>query len=78
MADERQEAGSSGPRLLSEEEKTARRKRYYAERDSSKIYLFDQHARWWELKEEVNAKADKDLATILLDHFISSKTRNFR
>ena len=78
MADERQEASSSGPRSLSEEEKTARRKCYYAERDSSKIYLFDQHARWRNLKEEVNAKADKDLTTILLDHFMSRKTRNLR
>ena len=75
------EASSSFPReqahVLSVEDKATKKKRYYAERDATKVYLFDQHARWRTLREQMALKTDKELATILLDCYLSPKERNF-
>lgn len=66
------------PRLLSDEEISANRKRYYAQRDATKVYLLQQHARWRDLKKELKAKTDSDLACLLLDNYTSNKAREFR
>ena len=69
---------SEGSRFLTDEDKVAGRKRYYKERDASKVYLFDQFPRWRDLRNELTLKTDKELASVLLDFYLSSKERNFR
>ena len=66
------------PRLLSDDEKSSKGKRYYAHRDATKVYLLEQHARWRDLKNELKAKTDSDLACLLLDHYTSNNAREFR
>ena len=92
MADESGMQGSSSlsheeeARIVTSEDKTARRKRYYAERDATKVYLFDQYvyARWRELRNELGLKSAKELAAALLDNTclakirISGKERDYR
>ncbi|CAB4021924.1 Hypothetical predicted protein, partial [Paramuricea clavata] len=83
MADETStQASSSLPqgleaRIVTSEDKVAKKKRYYAERDASKIYLFDQHVRWRELMNELALKSDKELAAVLLDNYMSRKNQHF-
>ena len=87
MADESSErasseASSSFPseeaHVVGVEDKAAKKKRYYAERDATKIYLFEQHTRWRTLMGELKLKTDRELASVLLDCYLSSKERNFR
>ena len=59
--------------VVNVEDKAAKRKRYYAERNGTKIYLYDQCTRWRTLKEEMTLKTDKELASVLLDFYLSSK-----
>ena len=67
------------PRLATEDDKAAKRKRYYSERDSSKVYLYDQYARWRTLRDEMKLKGDKELAALLLDFYsANSVARNVR
>ncbi|CAB4043855.1 Hypothetical predicted protein [Paramuricea clavata] len=47
------------------------RKEYYANRDSSKIYLFDCFPRWRAFKEQHNLRTDKDVANMLLDGYVT-------
>lgn len=50
------------------EEQKAKRKKYLAERDATKVCLYaEQFERWRQLKEEVKAESDKDVAALLLD-----------
>ena len=84
MADEPSEcisvASSSslgkGSRLISVQYKAAKRKRYYAERDTTKVYLYEQYAGWRDLKAEMALKTDKELTKELLDIYLSSKERH--
>ena len=65
-------------RIASEEEKAARKKQYYAERNASRIYLLDEHTRWQSLMDELSLKSDKELASVLLDNYMAHKRRHFR
>ena len=56
-----------------DEDKKSRRKKYLAERDATKIYLYDQFNRWRQLKGQVNVKTDKEVAALLLDNYFSSR-----
>lgn len=56
-----------------DEDKKAKRKKYLAERDATKIYLYEQFERWRQLKEQVNAKTDKAVAALLLDNYFSTR-----
>ena len=85
MADEASAQASSGPlpqgeeaRFVTAEDKAARKRRYYTERDATKIYLFNQHTRWRELMNELKLKTDKELAAVLLDNYMSRKNQLFR
>ena len=85
MADEASAQASSDPlpqgegaRFLTAEDKASRKRRYYTERDATKIYLFDQHTRWRELMSELELKTDKELAAVLLDQYMSRKNQLFR
>ena len=59
---------SDDARFATAEDKAARKKRHNAERDATKIYLFNQHTRWRELMNELELKSDKELAAVLLDN----------
>ena len=59
------------PSTTSQRKKGADRKEYYANRDASKIYLFDLFPRWKALKDEKNLRSDKDVAQLLLDAYES-------
>ena len=65
-------------RVVSAEHRTAKRKRYYAERDATKVYLFEQYERWQNLMGGLSLKSDKDLVSTLLDYYLSNKDRHFR
>ncbi len=47
------------------------RKEYVANRDASKVYLFDCFARWRSLKEERNLRTDRDVANMLLNEYMA-------
>ncbi len=49
----------------------ASRKEYVANRDASKVYLFDCFARWRSLKEERNLRTDRDVANMLLNEYMA-------
>lgn len=50
------------------------RKDYLKKRDATKICIYDQFARWRELKDEIHAKTDKEVAAFLLNkHYSSSR-----
>ena len=51
----------------------ASQKEYVADRDASKVYLFDCFARWRALKKERNLMTDRDVANMLLEKYM---TRN--
>ena len=71
-------AESEDARFATAEDKAARKKRYYAERDATKINLLNQHTRWRELMNELELKSDKELAAVLLDNYMSRKNQHFR
>ena len=83
MADEASTQASSGPLpqgeeacFVTAEDKAARKRRYYTERDATKIYLFNQHTRWREMMSEL--ELNKELAVVLLDNYMSRKNQLFR
>jgi hypothetical protein len=47
-------------RVFTGEDKAAKRRAYYAERDASKIYLFEQLARWRELRTELRSNPTRN------------------
>lgn len=65
-------------RAFTAEGKAGKRRAYYAERDASKIYLFEQLTRWRELRTELALKSDKELAAVLLDTYMSRKNQQYR
>ena len=68
---ERTPSTSSESNLPSSRKKGASRKEYFANRDASKVYLFDIFPRWREFKKERNIRSDKDVAEMLLDAYQS-------
>ena len=56
---------SNLPSSTSHRKKDASRKEYFANRDASKIYLYDIFPRWKEFKKERNIRSDKDVAEML-------------
>ena len=60
--------------LVTNDYRKARRKKYFAERDASKIYLFsEQFERWQKLKKELGIDTNKDLAALLIDTYYTNK-----
>ncbi|CAB3985659.1 Hypothetical predicted protein, partial [Paramuricea clavata] len=60
--------------VVTTEDKKVKRKGYLAKRDATKICLYDeQFTRWRQLKNDLNVKTDKELATLLLDNYSSTK-----
>lgn len=56
----------------------AARKEYYSRRDATKVYLFENFARWREFMEEKKVNSDSQVAEILLDFYdnaISSRVQ---
>ena len=85
MADEQEARASSSSsipkedaRLMTVEDKAVSKKRYDAQRNATRVSLMDQYTRWRDLKNYLSVKSDKELASILLDHYIANKNRRFR
>ena len=55
-------------------EKKAGRKDYYARRDASRVYLFENFAPWREFKKKHGLKTDADVAEMLLENFDATKS----
>jgi hypothetical protein len=51
----------------------AKRNKYKAERDKTRISLFEHFERWRDLRKQINLKADKELAGVLLDSYFENK-----
>ena len=56
-----------------DEDRKSKRRKYFSERDATKVYLHDQINRWRQPKEQVHVKTDKEVAALLLDHYFSAK-----
>jgi hypothetical protein len=54
--------------------KKASRKDYYARRDASRVYLFENFAPWREFKKKHGLKTDTDIAEMLLENFDATKS----
>ena len=65
-------------KVVSSEDVKSKKKRYSAERNATRIYLYEQFNRWRDLKEELSLKMDKELAAVLLDNYANQKGRRFR
>ena len=85
MADDNAVASASGSSIQSEEarfvtleDKAASRKRYEQQRNANRVSLMGEYGRWRNLKNELLVKSDNELASILLNHYISHKDRRFR
>ena len=80
MAESSAPSSSSGPNLnprVSRRGKKTDRKDYFANRDASKIYLYDVFGRWREFKSEKNLRSDKDVAQLLLDAYQSQNKSRY-
>ena len=51
-----------------------RRKKYTAERDKTKVSLFEHFEIWRDLRKELNLKTDKELAGVLLEIILEKIT----
>ena len=71
MAENTPSTSDLNPSTTSQQKKAADRKLYYANRDASKVYLFDLFPRWKALKDKKNLRSDKDVAQFLLDAYES-------
>lgn len=87
MADEGSASASSSSasslqieeaKVVSSEDIKSKKKRYSAERNATRIYLYDQFNRWRDLKEELSLKIDEELAAVLLANYANQKGRRFR
>ena len=84
MADDNAVASASGSSIQSEEarfvtlDKAASRKRYEQQRNATRLSLMGEYGRWRNLKNELLVKSGNELASILLDHYISHEHRRFR
>ena len=83
MADEGSACAASSlqieeAKVVLREDVKSKKKRYSAERNATRIYLYDQFNRWRDLKEELSLKMDKELAAVLLDNYANQKGRRFR
>ena len=71
-------------KVVSSEDVKSEKKRYSAERNATRIYLYDQFNRWRDLKEELSLKVDKELTPCickelaLLDNYTNQKGCRFR
>ena len=65
-------------KVVSREDVKSKKKWYSAERNATRIYLYDQFNRWQDLKEELSLKMDKELAAVLLDNYTNQKGCCFR
>ena len=61
-----------------DEDRKSKRRKYFSERDATKVYLHDQINRWRQLKEQVDVKTDKEVAALLLDHFLHKTDSQFK
>ncbi|CAB3990425.1 Hypothetical predicted protein [Paramuricea clavata] len=63
--------------FVTPEEKRAKRKKYLADRDATKIYLIEEQLfqRWRQLRDEAKIKTDKDFAAMLLEHYVNTHTK---
>ena len=65
---------TQGFSLVTSEYQKAKRKKYFAERNATKISLYsEQFERWQKLKMELEIKADKDLVALLIDQYYANK-----
>ncbi len=64
-------SNASSSSAISAELAAVRRKKYIAERDKTKISLFEHFQCWRDLQKELNLKTDKELAGALLDNYFS-------
>ena len=58
--DSASQASGSLAAVVSTEDKSAKQRRYYAERDVTKMYLFEQYKPWRNLMAELPLKSDKN------------------
>ena len=56
-----------------DEDRKSKRRKYFSERDATKVYLHDQINRWRQLKEQADVKTEKEVAALLLDHYFSAR-----
>ena len=60
-------------KVVSSKDVKSKKKWYSAERNATRIYLYEQFNRWRDLKEELSLKMDKELAAVLLDNYANQK-----
>ena len=65
------ESESQTPQIVSPGQELERRKKSYAKKDSTRIYLSNAFERWRDLRERLEIENDKDLAGFLLDFYES-------
>ena len=65
------ESESQTPLIVSPGQQLERRKKSYAKRDSTRIYLSNAFERWRDLRECLEIENDEDLAGFLLDFYES-------
>ena len=77
MAD-RSEASSSSASVsvVSSELAANRRKKYTAERDKTKVSLFEHFESWRDLRKRLNLKSDRELAGVLLENYFEKSKDN--
>ena len=65
------ESESQTPLIVSPGQQLERRKKSYAKRDSTRIYLSNAFERWRDLRKRLEIENDKDLAGFFLDFYES-------
>ena len=55
-----------------------RRKKYTAEKDKTKVSLFEHFETWRDLRKKLNLKTDKELAGVLLENYFGKDNASKR
>ena len=77
MADSSEASSSSASAsVVSSELAANRRKKYTAERDKTKVSLFEHFESWRDLRKRLNLKSDRELAGVLLENYFEKSKDN--
>ena len=77
MADSSEASSSSASAsVVSFELAAQRRKKYTAERDKTKVSLFEHLESWRDLRKKLNLKTDKELAGLFLENYFDEYKDN--
>lgn len=79
MADSSEASSSSASgAVVSSDLAAKRRKKYTAERDKTKVSLFEHFQIWRDLRKKLNLKTDKELAGVLLENYFGKDNASKR